>query len=105
MPSSSTNALMPGVSRLYFSQVVPALDAIRVIQSLSWLSPGEGFSFLRKLYSTEPASSCSGVCAAWKSRLKSVPDDDAHGKLQPMRRLKAYNFSSGARDTAHSMTS
>ena len=59
MPFSSTNALMPGVSRLYFAQVVPVLDAIWVIQSLSWLSSGDGVSFLRKLYSTEPACSCS----------------------------------------------
>ena len=33
------------------------------------------------------------------------PSEDAQGKLQPMRRLNACSFGSGARDAAHSITS
>ena len=40
-----------------------------------------------------------------KSKLKSLSFDEAHGKLQPMRRLYACSLSSGARDTAQSITS
>src|SRR5215472_17801535 len=69
-------------------------------------SPGDGRkSFSRKLYSMAPASHASLVCATPKSRLKSVPCDDANGKLQPIRRLYAWIFASGARDTAESVTS
>ena len=41
----------------------------------------------------------------WKSRLKSLPWDDTHGKRQPMRRLNAWISASGARETATSVTS
>lgn len=40
-----------------------------------------------------------------KSSLKSLPNDDAHAKLHPMRRLYSCNFGSGARDTAINVTS
>jgi hypothetical protein len=33
-----------------------------------------------------------------KSALKSQPNDDAHGNVQPMRRLYAASFGSGARE-------
>jgi hypothetical protein len=40
-----------------------------------------------------------------KSKLKSLPKEDAQGKVQPIRRLYACSFASGARDTAQSATS
>ena len=42
---------------------------------------------------------------AWKSVLKSLPNEDAQGNVQPIRRLYAWSFARGARDTADSMTS
>src|SRR5207244_590084 len=39
-----------------------------------------------------------------KSRLKSVPAAEIHGKLQPIRRLYACRFSSRARETATKVT-
>src|ERR1043166_10044353 len=96
---------MPGVSRLYVAQVVPVLDAILVIQGLSGAGLAGTLSIRRKLYSTDPACSCSWVCAAWKSLLKSLPNDDAHGKLQPIRCRKACNFATGAREPAETMKS
>jgi len=38
-----------------------------------------------------------------KSKLKSSPREDAQGKFQPIRRLYACSFASGARDTAVSI--
>src|ERR1700742_5111814 len=52
-----------------------------------------------------PARCCSSVNAMLKSPLKSLPNDDAHGNVHPMRRLYACSFTSGARDTAESVTS
>ena len=40
-----------------------------------------------------------------KSKLKSLFSEDAQGKFQPIRRLYACSFASGARDTAQSITS
>jgi hypothetical protein len=40
-----------------------------------------------------------------KSKLKSLPSEDAQGNVHPIRRLYACNFASGARDTAPSVTS
>jgi hypothetical protein len=40
-----------------------------------------------------------------KSKLKSPPNEDAQGNVQPMRRLYACSFASGARDTADKVTS
>jgi hypothetical protein len=40
-----------------------------------------------------------------KSKLKSLPSEDAQGNVHPIRRLYACSFASGARDTAESMTS
>jgi hypothetical protein len=37
--------------------------------------------------------------------LKSLPNEDAHGKLHPIRRSYACSFSSGARETAVNATS
>src|SRR5487761_174429 len=58
-----------------------------------------------KLYATAPASHSSLVCATPKSKLKSLPKEDAHGKLQPIRPLYAWSLGCGARDTAQSVTS
>jgi hypothetical protein len=53
-----------------------------------------------------PFSNCSSaVKPTLKSALKAPPNDDAHGNVQPMRRLYAASFGSGARDTAQSITS
>ena len=35
-----------------------------------------------------------------KSKLKSLPNDDAHGNVQPVCLLYSCNFASGARETA-----
>src|SRR5216683_8033234 len=103
MPSSSANALMPGPSRLYVGQSVPTIDAH---SSNERLSPSGGRrSTSRKLYSTAPDCHSFSVCATWKTKLKSLPNDDAQGKLQPIRRLYSCSFASGARDTAQSVTS
>jgi hypothetical protein len=40
-----------------------------------------------------------------KSWLKSLPNDDTHSKLQPIRLRNASIFASGARDTATRLTS
>jgi hypothetical protein len=40
-----------------------------------------------------------------KSKLNSLPNEDAQGKLQPIRCLYASSFSNGARETAQSITS
>ncbi len=40
-----------------------------------------------------------------KSKLKSLPSEDAQGNVQPIRCLNACSFASGARDTAISVTS
>ena len=52
-----------------------------------------------------PDCHCSLVYAAWKSKLKSLPNEDAQGKLQPIRRLYACNFSSEAWETKSMVTS
>src|SRR5207302_8901721 len=52
-----------------------------------------------------PSRCCSTENQALKSRLKSLPDEDAHGNVHPIRRLYACSFASGARDTAQSITS
>src|SRR5713101_6953345 len=80
------------------------LDANSSSPELSWPAGGRR-STARKLYSTAPDSHSSLVTDAWKSWLKSLPDEDAQGKLQPIRRLYACSFASGARDTAQSVTS
>src|SRR6516165_1674753 len=59
----------------------------------------------RKLYSVPPVRCCSSVIETLKSKLKSPPCEDTHGKVQPIRRLYACSFASGARDTAASVTS
>ena len=52
-----------------------------------------------------PSRCCSSVNETLKSELKSLPNEDAQGNVQPIRRLYACSFASGARDTAQSMTS
>src|SRR5215469_13843576 len=71
---------------------------------LAWSAAGRR-SCSPKLYVTAPDSHSCLVCATPKSRLKSLPYDDANGKLQPIRRLYPWIFASGARDTAESVTS
>src|SRR5216684_8953997 len=101
-PFSSTNALTPGPSRLYVAKSVPTVAA----HSASAGIPSAGRkSTSRKLYSVAPDCHSSLVCVTWKSWLKSLSNDDAHGKLQPIRCLYACSFASGARDTALSVTS
>ena len=52
-----------------------------------------------------PSRCCSSVIPTLKSKLKSLPNEDAQGNVQPIRRLYACSFASGARDTAQSITS
>ena len=52
-----------------------------------------------------PSRCCSSVNETLKSKLKSLPSEDAQGNVHPIRRLYACSFASGARDTADSMTS
>src|SRR6266436_3232669 len=52
-----------------------------------------------------PWRCCSSVNQTLKSALKSLPNDEAHGKLQPIRCLYACSFERGARETAQSITS
>ena len=52
-----------------------------------------------------PSRCCSSVNQTLKSKLKSLPNEDAQGNVHPIRRLYACSFASGARDTAQSMTS
>jgi hypothetical protein len=52
-----------------------------------------------------PSRCCCSLNQTLKSGLKSPPNDDAHGNVQPMRRLKPCSLASGARETAHSITS
>src|SRR5438034_1347284 len=52
-----------------------------------------------------PLRCCSSVNETLKSELKSLPNADAQGNVQPIRALYACSFASGARDTAESMTS
>src|SRR6185369_11822476 len=67
---------------------------------------GRGGHFVdEKLYLAAPDRSSCSVYAAPKSEVKSFPTEEAHGKLQPIRRLNACSFASGARDTAQSITS
>ena len=40
-----------------------------------------------------------------KSQLKSLSNEEAQGKVQPMRCLKACSLASGAREMAQSITS
>src|SRR2546422_4127126 len=52
-----------------------------------------------------PLRCCSSVNETLKSGLKSPPNEDAQGNVQPIRFLYACSFASGARDTAESVTS
>ncbi len=52
-----------------------------------------------------PSRCCSSVTETLKSKLKSPPNEDAQGNVHPIRRLHAWSFASGARDTAQSATS
>ena len=52
-----------------------------------------------------PSRCCSSVNETLKSKLKSLPSEDAQGNVHPIRRLYACSFASGARDTAESVTS
>src|SRR5438067_5787819 len=48
---------------------------------------------------------CSSLLEKPRSKLNSLLVDDIQGKLQPMRRLYACNFSSGACETQSMVTS
>ena len=52
-----------------------------------------------------PSRCCSSVNETLKSKLKSLPSEDAQGNVQPIRRLYACSIANGARDTAQSVTS
>src|SRR5687768_15136391 len=98
---------MPGASRMYVAQSVPTLAAIFVPTSGAALLASISFEremtpLLWKLYSTFPERCCSSVNETLKSKLKSLPCEDAQGKIHPIRRLYACSFATGARDTAQS---
>src|SRR3989440_6702124 len=96
---------MPGRSRVYVGQSVPVVAAHAANgPSVGACSGGCG-GWSWKLYSTGPERCSSSVRETLKSKLKSLSFDEAHGKLQPMRCLYASSLSSGARDTAKSITS
>src|SRR5215468_8391880 len=95
---------MPGLSRVNVAQSVPTVAANAVSGPSSPIGRGGHFADL-KLYSTTPDRNSASVCTTPKSSLKSLPNDEAHGKLQPIRRLYACSFSIRARDTAQSITS
>src|SRR3954465_1127395 len=104
MPSSSAKALIPGRSRVYVGQSVPVVAAHAASgPSVGACSGGSG-GCSRKLYSG-PERCCASASETLKSKLKWPSFDDDHGKLQPMRCLYAWSFSSGARDAAQSITS
>ena len=52
-----------------------------------------------------PSRCCSSVNETLKSELKSLSNEEAQGKVHPIRRLYACSFASGARETAQSITS
>src|SRR6516162_7681603 len=95
---------MPGRSRLYVAASVPHVAANSAtgggtdVASSAW-------PLRRQLYSTSPLRCCSSVIEALKSKLKSLPSEDVQGNVHPIRRLYACSLASGARDTAHSITS
>ena len=49
-------------------------------------SGGDHTGEVRKLYSMAPERSSSRLSVVRKSKLNSLSDEDAHGKLQPIRR-------------------
>src|ERR1700722_5359612 len=95
---------MPGPSRRYGCQSVPTIDWVKGAWEPSPPAAGRRSS-APKLYATAPAPHSASVCATPKSKLKSLPKEDAPGKLQPIRRLYASSLANGARDTAESVTS
>src|SRR3954454_9800545 len=95
---------MPGRSRVYVGQSVPVVAAHAANgPSVGACSGGCG-GWSRKLYSNGPDRCCSSVRETLKSKLKLL-SVEAHGKLHSMRCLYACSLSSGARDTAQSITS
>src|SRR3989442_1358116 len=102
---------MPGRSRVYVATSVPVMAAISAtgpspcfVSELPIPCSCNGGSS-RELYSTVPPRCCCSVSETLKSKLKSLPSEDAQGKLQPIRRLNAWSFASGARETAARVTS
>src|SRR5215813_13918526 len=93
---------MPGRSRTYVAGSVPDILAKATTPSNS---SGFHTSSRSKLYSKPPLRCCSSVSPALKSKLKSPPNDEAHGKVQPIRFLKACSFASGAREIVQNITS
>src|SRR5437868_15021426 len=104
-PSSSANALMPGRSRMYGFTSVPHMAANLLAPSeVEREEIGATGSSRSELYSI-PLRCSSSVNEALKSELNSPSVDDAQGKVQPSRLLYSCSFVSGARETAHSITS
>jgi len=52
-----------------------------------------------------PSRCCSSVNQTLKSKLKSLPNEDAQGNVHPIRRSYRCSVARGARDTAESVTS
>ncbi len=77
---------MPGRSRVYVAQSVPVVAA-HASNGPRRSSGGDHTGDSRKLYSKTPARSCSSVRETSKSPLKSLPNEEAHGKVQPIRCL------------------
>src|SRR5215472_465289 len=100
MSSSSTNELIPGLSRWKVGPSVPHMAAN--LSSRSGRHSNGGCCV--KLYSM-PLRCCSSVKEAQKSKLKSPPTEDAQGNVQLIRRLYPCSFASEARETAQSITS
>jgi hypothetical protein len=97
-------ALMPGPSGRQVTQSVPTIDWLQAPRERCSPAAGRGSSSA-KLYVTAPASHSCVVCATPKSWVKSLPQEDAQGKLQPIRRWYAWIFASQARDTVVSVMS
>jgi hypothetical protein len=97
-PSSSTNALMPGRSRVYVGTSVPADAAIsrrgrpRQIPSASRLRAGSCIRCLLALLLLGEADV--------EVEVEVAAERGRPGKRPPIRRLYACSFASGARDTA-----
>src|SRR5207253_1414858 len=104
LPSSRANALTPRPPRRYVAASVPTVAASSAAGSRAHgaslpLPPPPA------LYSMLPSRSCCSPPQTLKSRLKSLPSEDAQGNVHPIRRLYACSFARGARDTAESVTS
>src|SRR4029450_8886618 len=99
---SRTNVLNPGLSVRYPTMSVP--DARALCSTIGGNASPDDARAGRRICATASRDS-SSVCEKPRSKLKSPSDDEAHGRLQPMRRLYAWSFSIGACDTNVTVTS